>query len=71
AELTMGEVVTLSFSLPKARETWEMRAVIRHRRGYHYGFEFLSPSAEQTHAVTSYLRELDRADSDESDPTTK
>ncbi len=69
AELILGEVVTLSFSLPKSRDVWEMRAVIRHRRGFHYGFEFLSPSDEHLTALTSYVRELERADSDESDPS--
>ena len=69
AELILGEVVTLSFSLPKSRDVWEVRAVIRHRRGFHYGFEFLSPSDEHHTALTSYLRELERADSDESDPS--
>jgi|SRR5271165_586124 len=68
ADLDLGEVVTLAFSLPEARDSWEIRAVIRHRRGYHYGFEFLSLSDDQKRALTGYLRELDRADSDEADP---
>jgi len=69
AELDLGEVATLSFTLPGSRGSWEIRAVIRYRRGYHYGFEFLSPSKEQARALTGYLLELDRADSDQTAPS--
>lgn len=63
AELTLGEVASLNFSLPGA-PTWELRAVLRHRRGYHYGFEFFSLSQDQTEGLTTYLKGLDRADTD-------
>jgi hypothetical protein len=63
AEFTLGEVVSLSFSLPDTPEPWEVRAVLRHRRGYHYGFEFLALSDEQGKALTAYLPGLERADS--------
>jgi hypothetical protein len=42
AEVPMGEVVSLNFCLPGLTEAWELRAVLRHRRGFHYGWEFLS-----------------------------
>jgi c-di-GMP-binding flagellar brake protein YcgR len=69
AELELGEVVTLAFSLPQLRDSWEVRAVIRHRRSFHYGFEFLALSDNQDQALIGYLRELDRADSDEAAPS--
>ena len=62
-ELTLGEVVRLAFAVP-GLESWEVRAVLRHRRGYHYGFEFLSLSEQQGKALAGYLPALDRADSD-------
>jgi len=62
-ELGLGEVVALSFSLP-GLSSWKIRAVLRHRRGYHYGFEFLSLSREQGKALAEYLPGLVRADSD-------
>jgi len=62
AELTPGEVASLVFSLPGASEPWTVRAVLRHRRGYHYGFEFLSLSGQQSNALAAYLPELQRAD---------
>lgn len=64
AELTMGEVASLNFSLPGAPAPWELRAVLRHRRGYHYGFEFFSLTSEQAEALGSYLKAQERADSD-------
>jgi c-di-GMP-binding flagellar brake protein YcgR len=63
AELTPSEVASLVFSLPGTSESWTIRAVLRHRRGYHYGFEFLSLSQLQSKALASYLPHLQRADS--------
>jgi len=67
AELNLGEVASLNFSLPNLPNCWEIRAVLRHRRGYHYGFEFLSPSDEQKTALAGYLRSLEPADPDQAD----
>jgi c-di-GMP-binding flagellar brake protein YcgR len=63
-ELTPGEVAALSFSLPGSPDPWEIRAVLRHRRGYHYGFEFLSLNDEQGRILGRYLPTLEREDSD-------
>ena len=54
-ELNAGEVGGLSFSLPGSALRWEVRAVVRYRRGYHYGFEFLSLTGEQQSALNSYF----------------
>ena len=64
AELAVGEVASLSFSLPETPAPWEVRAVLRHRRGYHYGFEFLSLTHPQNAALGAYLKTLPRADKD-------
>jgi hypothetical protein len=58
AELNSGEVTGLSFSVPGAAVPWVVRAVVRYRRGYHYGFEFLSLTEEQQKLLTSYLKGL-------------
>ena len=55
AELNVGEVTDLSFALPGAIP-WKLRAVLRYRRGYHYGFEFLLLAAEQQEALNHYLK---------------
>jgi c-di-GMP-binding flagellar brake protein YcgR len=64
AELALSEVMALSFALPGSTHPWNVRAVLRHRRGYHYGFEFLSLADTQTKALREYLSTLSRADAD-------
>ena len=61
-ELTMGAVLSLAFTLPGLRAGWEVRVVVRHRRGYHYGLEFLSLRSEQSEVLADYLTKLERVD---------
>jgi c-di-GMP-binding flagellar brake protein YcgR len=65
AELSLGDVVSLSFSLPGTEKALNFGAVLRHRRGFNYGFEFLSLFPEQERALATFLPKLRRADSDE------
>jgi hypothetical protein len=60
-ELSVGEVAGLTFTLPESLP-WEIRAVLRFRRGYHYGFEFLSLTAEQHEFLKAYLNGLKAID---------
>jgi hypothetical protein len=62
AELNNGEVTGLRFLLPGSALAWEVRAVVRYRRGYHYGFEFLSLTDKQQESLTSYLKGLNSTD---------
>jgi len=62
AELNAGEVAGLGFLLPGSAAAWEVRAVIRYRRGYHYGFEFLSLTGEQQKALEGYFEGLEPID---------
>jgi hypothetical protein len=62
AELNGGEVTGLSFSLPGSNLPWELRAVVRYRRGYQYGFEFLSLTSEQQEVLKSYVEGLEALD---------
>jgi c-di-GMP-binding flagellar brake protein YcgR len=61
-ELSLGEVATLTFTLPGVPQPWDIRAVLRHRRGYHYGFEFLSLADRQAKTLKTYIEDLERAD---------
>lgn len=61
-DLNIGEVAGLSFSLPGSTLSWDLRAVIRYRRGYHYGFEFLSLKPEQQDFLKNYLKGLEPID---------
>ncbi|MFZ0770669.1 MAG: PilZ domain-containing protein [Candidatus Sulfotelmatobacter sp.] len=62
AELNGGDVVNLSFALPGSALPWDVRAVIRYRRGCQYGFEFLSLTHEQQVSLESYLEGLEPID---------
>jgi c-di-GMP-binding flagellar brake protein YcgR len=69
AELNVGEVASLVFFLPTLPQPWNLRAVLRCRRGYQYGFEFLALSPQQSQALADYFPSLERSDSDfEKDP---
>jgi hypothetical protein len=61
-ELVLGEVASLEFQFPETPSPWEVRAVLRHRRGYHYGFEFLSLTRPQTETLIAFLQKQVRAD---------
>jgi hypothetical protein len=61
-ELEDGEVTGLSFCLPGSADPWEVRAVVRHRRGYHYGFEFLALSDGQRSTLRSHFSGLNAVD---------
>jgi hypothetical protein len=45
--LEPGEVVSMEFPLPLSPYPLKLRAIVRYRIGLHYGFEFLTPTAEQ------------------------
>jgi c-di-GMP-binding flagellar brake protein YcgR len=62
SELAAGEVVSLAFSLPGVPSTWEVRAILRHRRGYQYGLEFISLTTEQSRTMRQFVRDLDLSD---------
>jgi c-di-GMP-binding flagellar brake protein YcgR len=64
ADLTLGEVASLAFALPHIAEPWDVRAVLRCRRGYQYGFEFLSLSEQQSKTLAGYFPRLERSDAD-------
>ncbi len=64
AELTLGEVVSVAFSLPDLPEPWNLRAVLRCRRGYQYGFEFISLSEQHSSKLANYVTGMARLDSD-------
>ena len=50
-DLEPGEVVSMEFSLGLTAYPLKLRAVVRHRRGLHYGFEFLTVTQAQRTAI--------------------
>lgn len=61
-EMSNGEVVGLNFLLPGSNHAWELRAVVRYRRGFHYGLEFLSLANSQREALKTYIQKLEPLD---------
>ena len=62
SELKSGEVVSLKFLVPGSSAPWDVRAVVRHRRGCQYGFEFLSLTEEHRVLLESYLKDKEIID---------
>jgi hypothetical protein len=60
-ELTPGDVVSLNFCFPGSAHTWEIRAIVRHRRGYHYGIEFVTITKELGKEIREFAKGLDPA----------
>lgn len=58
-ELAAGEVVSLRFCFPGSSQEWEVRAILRHRRGYHYGLEFISVSTELKRIMRRFMKGLE------------
>jgi hypothetical protein len=56
AELNSSEVVHLSFQIPGLSVPREIRAVVRYRRGYQYGLEFVSLTEEQQSQLEKVLK---------------
>jgi hypothetical protein len=58
-DLEPGEVVTLEFTLPHCNEPIKVRAVVRHRAGYRYGFEFLTLAEAQREQMRRVFQEIE------------
>jgi c-di-GMP-binding flagellar brake protein YcgR len=61
-DLALGEVLSLNFSIPGSSQQWEVRAVLRYRRSYHYGLEFISLTPEQGATLHRFVQGLEPCD---------
>jgi len=50
-ELQIGEVVGLEFPLPLSPQALKLRAIVRYKNGFQYGFEFLAVDAAQRQSL--------------------
>jgi c-di-GMP-binding flagellar brake protein YcgR len=62
AEVPAGEVVSLQFTLPVASECFAIRAIVRYRRGFVHGLEFLGLSGEHQSAINAFCANLEVLD---------
>lgn len=61
SELRIGEIVEISFTPPYQGNPMSARTVVRNRRGYTYGMEFISENKEdqrKVDAIRSILRTM-------------
>jgi PilZ domain len=54
-ELEVGEVVALEFSVPLSPQVIKLRASVRYKNGFQYGFEFLAIDPSQKQAIQRAL----------------
>jgi c-di-GMP-binding flagellar brake protein YcgR len=53
--LEIGTFLQVVFSLPAVASPLRLRAVVRNRRGFRCGLEFVDPPATERHELTRYL----------------
>jgi len=58
AELVKGEVVSLEFRLTDTSKPLVVRSIIRYRRGFLHGLEFLGLTVEQQAAIDDFCSDL-------------
>ena len=54
-EMEIGDVVGLEFSVPLSPHPVKLRASVRYRNGFQYGFEFLAVDGSQRQAIQRAL----------------
>lgn len=57
-EVATGEVVSLEFRLSAKSAFFVIRAIVRYRRGFGHGLEFLGLSGEQQAAIDAFCEGL-------------
>jgi hypothetical protein len=55
-EIPLGELVELQFQLPDSSQPMVLRAEVRFRQGFQYGFKFVFPTEEQLHMIRNTIR---------------
>jgi c-di-GMP-binding flagellar brake protein YcgR len=58
AEVPKGEVVSLEFRFSASGEPMVIRSIVRYRRGFGHGLEFMGLSAEQQQAIDAFCEGL-------------
>jgi PilZ domain len=49
--IDLGEIVELEFQLPETNEPLRLKAEVRYRHGFQYGFRFLHPLDQQRELI--------------------
>ncbi|HEY6249145.1 MAG TPA: PilZ domain-containing protein [Candidatus Angelobacter sp.] len=57
-DIPLGELVEVQFQVPQVPKPLVIRAEVRYRQGFQYGFKFLQPTEEQLELIRSTVRNL-------------
>ena len=58
AECVKGEVISLEFRLPNVTEVLNVRSIVRYRKGFLHGLEFLGLTDEQRQEIEAFCSQL-------------
>ncbi len=58
AECVKGEVISLEFTLPESPTPLVVRSIVRYRKGFLHGLEFLGLTDEQLDTIDRYCSNL-------------
>src|SRR5215467_10586527 len=58
ASIGAAEIVELEFHLPGVREALSLKAEVRYRQGFQYGFRFLHPTERQREIIRRATEKL-------------
>ena len=58
AQCVKGEVISLEFRLPNADAVLNVRSIVRYRRGFLHGLEFLGLTDEQRQEIEAFCSQL-------------
>ena len=56
--IELGEIVEVEFQLPETSETLRLKAEVRYRHGFQYGFRFLHPLDQQKELIRRATTDL-------------
>jgi len=57
-DIPLGELVEVQFQVPQATEPMTIRAEVRYRQGFQYGFKFLQPTEDQLELIRATVKNL-------------
>jgi hypothetical protein len=61
SDIDIGEIVELELQLPDEKETLKLKAEVRYRHGFQYGFKYIQATEQQKEMIRRTTRNLSLA----------
>ena len=58
SDIDIGEIVELELQLPDEKETLKVKAEVRYRHGFQYGFKYIQATEQQKEMIRRTTRDL-------------